>query len=393
MALASPDREDDAMSTTTVDKPLLDTLADATPPTRDRVVDLVRALSIAVVVLWHWTFSVTQWDGERLTMPNPIGEASGLWLLTWVLQVMPLFFVVGGFSNLAGWRSLSASGNAAPGTTFIRSRLRRLGRPAGAMVLAWVAIDLVVHVIWPTAPSVLSWGAVVFVPLWFLATYGVITSLVPVTAALHERAPASTLALLGTTIAVADLLRFAGGLHAAGYLSTIAIWLFAHQLGFWWNDGTLTAMRRDGHVAIALFGLVGLVVTTNLGVYPRSTVAVEGEWLSNMFPTTAPIAFLAVFQLGLVMLARPALNRWLVASRRAWKAVVSVNAVAMTVFCWHMTALVAVIGMWHLLGFDLISEPTVAWWLQRPFWLITPGLVLVPIARLFWPIENRSRAA
>ncbi len=64
-------------------------------------------------------------------------------------------------------------------------------------------------------------------------------------------------------------------------------------------------MRRDAHVAIAIVGLTGLVVSTNVGVYPRSAVAVEGEWLSNMFPTTAPIALLAVFQLGLVLLVRP----------------------------------------------------------------------------------------
>jgi hypothetical protein len=75
----------------------LDALVDATPATRDRVVDFLRATSICVVVLWHWSLSITHWDGDyALVMPNPIGYVPGKWAATWVLQVMPVFFFVGG---------------------------------------------------------------------------------------------------------------------------------------------------------------------------------------------------------------------------------------------------------------------------------------------------------
>ena len=371
----------------------VEALVEATPADRDRVVDLVRGVCILVVVLWHWTFSVTHWDDGRLSMPNPIGHTSGLWMFTWLFQVMPLFFIVGGFSNLAGWTSLCGGGCRRPGWRFVRSRLHRLGRPVAAVVLTWVALDVAIRLVRPMTPSVVSWGLVVFVPLWFLGTYGAITVCVPMTARAHKAAPATSLALLGSAVVVSEVGRFSVGVHAAGYVTTAAVWLFAHQLGYFWRDGTLVAMRREAHAAIAIVGLTGLVVCTNIGVYPRSTVAVEGEWLSNMFPTTAPIAFLAVFQLGLVLVVRPTLNRWLLRSRTAWSHTVSINAVAMTVFCWHMTALVAVIGVWHLVGFDLVDEPTTDWWLIRPVWIVAPAAVLVPIAALFWPIENRSRAA
>ena len=89
-------------------------MADLTPTTRDRTVDLLRAGAIAVVVLWHWVFSVTHWTGDsRLTMPNPIGNIPGLWLATWLLQVMPLFFVVGGVANLAAWKAAVRDGVSA----------------------------------------------------------------------------------------------------------------------------------------------------------------------------------------------------------------------------------------------------------------------------------------
>ena len=106
----------------------VDALVDATPASRDRFVDLLRALSIVVVVLWHWVFSVTHWtDAGRLTMPNPVGDVRLLWVATWLLQVMPLFFLVGGFSNLAAWDAARRRDGTAG--AFLRSRLQRLFRP------------------------------------------------------------------------------------------------------------------------------------------------------------------------------------------------------------------------------------------------------------------------
>ncbi|MCL1871071.1 MAG: hypothetical protein FWF90_11750 [Promicromonosporaceae bacterium] len=50
----------------------LDALVAATPATRERVVDLLRVASLGVVVLWHWSLSITQWNAAgALTMPNP----------------------------------------------------------------------------------------------------------------------------------------------------------------------------------------------------------------------------------------------------------------------------------------------------------------------------------
>src|SRR5918996_4623400 len=111
------------MATTTAPASTIDTLVDATPASRDRVVDLLRAVSIGVVVLWHWTFSITHWRDGSLRMPNPIDTVPGLWSLTWLLQVMPLFFLVGGYSNLAGWSSTPVAG------AFWRKRFSRLLRP------------------------------------------------------------------------------------------------------------------------------------------------------------------------------------------------------------------------------------------------------------------------
>lgn len=371
----------------------VDALVDATPASRDRVVDLVRAVSIAVVVLWHWAFSVLHWGDGELRMPNPIGEVPGLWAATWLLQVMPLFFVVGGYANLAGWTAAEreaaaarAAGGPGPSATrrFLARRLARLGRPVAMYVAAWAAVDLVVRA--GGGRSVLDWGMVVFVPLWFLGVYVAVVALVPVTARLHAAAGHRVLLALGAAVLAADAIRFAGGVGGAGLVTSVLVWVACHQLGYAWRDGTLTAGGRRTAATLAAGGLAALAVLTALGPYPRSMVAVRGEELSNMFPTTACVAALAVLQLGVVLLARPALTRWL-ARRGPWRAVVAANGVAMTVFCWHMTALVVVVGAAGAAGVTLGDEPTAAWWLARPFWVVAPGVVLAALVAVFGRVE------
>lgn len=368
----------------------IDSLVDATPDSRDRFVDALRGLSIVVVVLWHWVFSVTHVTGAgSLSMPNPVGDIPAGWAVTWVLQIMPLFFVVGGFANLASFEALERSGNAR-WSRFAARRLTRLARPVAAFVALWAVGDTIARVGFG-APSVVEWGLVVFVPLWFIGAYSMVVALAPVTIALHRRTRGLAIVGLGAAIAVADLTRLRLGLEAAGVVTTALVWLFAHQLGYLWRDGTLTSWSLKARVGLMLAGLGTLAALTNLGVYSRSMVAVRGEATSNMFPTTACIAALAVFQLGLVLLVRPAAERAL-RRRSLWRAVVALNAVAMTVFCWHMTALVAVIGMWRAAGFELAARPTGAWWAQRPVWLLGPALVLAGLVAVFARVELPRRS-
>jgi hypothetical protein len=115
-------------------------------------------------------------------------------------------------------------------------------------------------------------------------------------------------------------------------------------------------------------------------------VAVGRDPISNMFPTTACIAVLAVFQAAFAMLIRPAVSRGL-ERRTVWKTVVAANGIAMTVFVWHMTALLIVIKAINQLGLQMLTRPTMAWWIQRPFWLLAPGIVLAGLIALFSRIE------
>ncbi|HWD48253.1 MAG TPA: DUF4383 domain-containing protein [Actinomycetota bacterium] len=56
-----------------------------------------------------------------------------------------------------------------------------------------------------------------------------------------------------------------------------------------------------------------------------------------MSPPTVCIVALTVWQLGLVMLARPRVSAWL-ARRGPWTAVIAVGSMAMTLYLWHLPA-------------------------------------------------------
>jgi len=385
-------------ATTSAPSPQLsvDALVDATPDSRDRVVDLLRAVSIAVVVLWHWTFSITQWRHGALRMPNPIADVPGLWTATWVLQVMPLFFLVGGYANQAGWDGVVRAGGGA--RAFWAKRFGRLVRPVAVYVGCWTVVDLA----WQASGgrSVVDWGMVVFVPLWFLGVYVGVVALVPLTARLHVRHRIATLVTLAAGALLADWLRLGAdidaGATAIGLVGSALVWVFCHQLGYLWRDWTTgvtpaDVVRRRARALVA-GGLAALVLLTQLGPYSSSMVAVRGADVSNMFPTTACIAALVVLQLGLVLTVRPALARWL-QRRRVWRTVVAANGVAMTVFCWHMTALVLFLLAYEAVGFTLATEPTAGWWLTRPVWVAGPAVVLAALLAVFARFELPTRPA
>ena len=103
-----------------------------------------------VVILWHWCFTILIWTpGAYAT--SPLGFTSGLWIFTWLLQVMPIFFYIGAYVHLKSWERAPPGANGS-GT----SRCGRPGRwrsrrcAAGDLVSFGVIVGLVFDVSgWP----------------------------------------------------------------------------------------------------------------------------------------------------------------------------------------------------------------------------------------------------
>ena len=353
--------------------------------------DFLRAFSIVTVVLGHWFIALIHWESQRIFVHNAVGHQSGLWLGTWVLQVMPLFFFVGGFSNMVGWDSVIRSGGSY--RAYLRRRLLRLLRPTAVFAAVWFGIEVVLHMTGVGAPGLFRGTFLPFGPLWFLGVYMVVAAAAPAFIVLHRRFGVMVPIALAAAVLLVDVTRFGFAGRSVGWLNLGLVWLAVHQAGFFYADGALLRAGRRAYAALVATGLVLLVMLTNLELffdelwYPRSMVGVDIEPISNMSPPSLAIIGLAAWQIGVAMLLRDRVSVWLARSR-PWTGVVAVNSTIMTLFLWHMTAFVLVVVVLYPLGLGEPTEPSVSWWLQRPIWLLAPALALAPLLVAFNRFER-----
>ena len=96
-------------------------MASAAKSDRNRAIDFYRAIAMLAVAIGHWmAMHIALDDSGELVAGNALEAAPGMAVMTWLFQVMPLFFVVGGFSSAMSldsfFRSPSfRSPSAAPG--------------------------------------------------------------------------------------------------------------------------------------------------------------------------------------------------------------------------------------------------------------------------------------
>ena len=72
--------------------------------TKDALPTVLRSLALVVVVTWHGALSTLRWDGHGPHAGNALHLVPGGFVLTWFLQVMPLFFLIGGAVSLGSLR-------------------------------------------------------------------------------------------------------------------------------------------------------------------------------------------------------------------------------------------------------------------------------------------------
>jgi fucose 4-O-acetylase-like acetyltransferase len=404
----------------------LDEIVAATPATRNRWIDFLRAASIVAVVLGHWLIGIIAWDGGIIRTTSAIGVTPFLWLATWFLQVMPIFFFVGGFSNLVAYDATRRRGESS--WVFIRGRVDRLLRPSIVFLCVWAVVMVVLHLtdtgaqagppLWGDTRllrGVLPPGATVpFGPLWFLAVYLVVVSVSPWTVALHRRFGMWVPLVMAVGAVVVDVIAFGFDHPALRWVNVAFILLFPHQMGHAYAAGTLERWPRRAFWAMVVGGLFGLFVLTNpdvfrwiggdarftwfpgIGHYPKSLLGTDVELVSNAYPPTVPFLLGGVWSIGAVMLLRERGRAWL-EHPRPWKVTIYLNSVIMTLFLWHMTAyLIAILLLWPL-GFGHETDSTLRWWLERSVWVLVPGVILAGLVAIFGRFErprgSRSRDA
>ncbi len=99
-------------------------MAALTSQDRNRYVDFLRSVSILVVIVGHWLITTAWYVDGAMTTGHLLKQQPQTQWLTWIFQVMPIFFIVGGYSNAVSLESARRKGVGYAG--WLSARLNRL---------------------------------------------------------------------------------------------------------------------------------------------------------------------------------------------------------------------------------------------------------------------------
>lgn len=353
---------------------------------RDAYPDALRAGALLVVVFGHWIATLPRvrdgvlFDTDHLLR---IWETAGL--LTWLVQVVPLFVFVSAAVSVDGVERRLQQGHRQ--LSWWAGRSLGLARPTLTYLAVLVALAGVATLSGGRLLDVFNHSLTIH--LWFLVMLLTVQALLPLSLALDRRLGLGAVAVLVLLAAVFDLLRAgANGLDALrwlgrdviaappglGWLNMLAVWLIPQQLGIAWRRGRFGGAVAG--IAFLLLAAAWLPLAIASG-YPTAMVGV-GLAGNNMLPPTLALIGVMWLQVGAVLLfERPA--RWLLDKHPAARLVAILGALGMPLYLWHKLAELPAAWLGERLGLPIDAgnpgEP--GFWLGRALWI---GLCLLMVA-------------
>jgi len=349
---------------------------------RDLTLDLARVFCVLLVVVIHLLFIGVGRDAAGgLVISRPLEEQDWFDAATWVGQIMPLFFVVGGFASITAWRSSVRRGGTA--ADYVKTRVLRLAQPALPLFLFYVVVigGATLLAIAPELVKTVVVGA--GAPLWFIAAYTLCQALVPVLVRLHERFAWRTVGVLALGVVLVDVVRYSTDITQIGYLNLLFVWPLVQQLGFWYADGWFARRAWWQLVAIIAACYGGIAALTFAGPYSTNM-------LDLLNPPTIPLVLLGLAQACLLRLLRPALAK-LMSTHAARAVVFLVGTRLMTIYLWHLPVIIILAGVALLIPGASPEPASPAWWWSRILvYLVVLGVLFalsLVVGRWEQPVE------
>ncbi len=268
---------------------------------RNRYLDLLRVAAIGGVVYGHWLLISVTYSSGQLSGTDALDYVAwGRWV-TWAFQVMPAFFLVGGYVNAQSWTARHGEGQC--WTVWVRDRAMRLWWPTAVFVVAGILAAAVATATGVGAAELAQAGWLVALQLWFLPVYLLLIALTPALLAAHRRWGLVVPAVMAAAAALVDKGVTGAHWHVLGYANYLLVWGSIHQWGFAWQDRTLTRARWRPYALAA----GGAALLAGLLASRRYMADMVGSGNTNP-PSIALLAFAAA-QCGLVIAAEPAAAR------------------------------------------------------------------------------------
>ncbi|MGY1409458.1 MULTISPECIES: acyltransferase family protein [unclassified Luteimonas] len=356
-------------------------------PQRDPYPDALRAGALLVVVFGHWVATLPRMvDGRLIGTDHLLATWDAAGMLTWLVQVVPLFVFVSAAVSADGVaRRMADNGQG----TWWAARALSLARPTVTYLAVLVALALV---------ALLSGGRLLGVfdqsltiHLWFLLMLLTVQALLPWCLKLDARFGLA--AVLALVVAAAALDAARAGVTSldallsigarvserpAGiaWLNMLLVWLIPQQLGIAWKRGRFRGVGAGA--AFVLLGAAWLLLAMASG-YPVAMVGVALAG-NNMLPPTLALIGVMWLQVGAVLLFEP-LARRLLAGRVPARAIAVLGALGMPLYLWHKLAELPAAWLGERLGLPidagLPGEP--GFWLGRACWIALCLLMVAPV--------------
>ena len=351
---------------------------------RLRYLDMLRVVAIGAVVIGHWLLVDITYQGGHLSGLDALDYVSWGGWVTLLFQVMPVFFLVGGYVNAQSWASHRRRG--VTWAAWVQGRSLRLLWPTTVYVAVASLAVVAATVAGANTSELAEAGWLVALHLWFLPVYLLLIALTPAMLAAHRRWGLAVPAVMAVCAAGVDIAVVGSHVPVIGFANYLLVWGSMHQWGFAWQDRSLTRPRWRPY-ALAAAGATTLTALVVWGPFPVDMIGAGGHTGNTSPPSMALLAFAAT-QAGLALVFEPAGTKLLEQPRR-WRVVQRLNPAVMTVYLWHMVPVIVVaIAIYPRFAVPQPSVGSWQWWALRPAWIAVLAAILIPLSVAMMRLER-----
>ena len=306
---------------------------------RERYIDLLKVVSVLAVIFSTHLFLSFQSSGYEVLIKNESSTNTNMSIASWYLNGLAVFFFCNGFSNSLAWYSnIGRDGSV---WEFLANRINSI---LGPMIVLIIFGSLTIHYsisnklipeyfvtstdsLHPTTEFLL-W------PLWLVSIYLVVLMFSPVTAYFHKKNSWFFLLVLFSMFLFIDIFTFSSAYISLKYLNYLFFWLFVHQLGYFYADGSLQDIKLPIYF---ILGLVSYILLFLLSSDYSPLTSISNFRLAintNEDPPTLIMLLSSTGLISLVLMFRN-IGEKLLKNKYIWSVVCVFNSHLYTYFLWH----------------------------------------------------------
>ena len=156
----------------------------------------------------------------------------------------------------------------------------------------------------------------------------------PITAYFHKKSPIFSILSLLALFLFVDLFTFTGTYMFLKYLNYLLFWLFIHQLGYFYADGTIQEIKLRYFSLIGIFAYFSLYIISTEYLSVASISNFRLTIVTNEDPPTLVMLLSSIGLISFVLLFRNYGER-ILNNKYIWGVVSIFNAHVYTYFLWH----------------------------------------------------------